>query len=58
MAFSPAEHARRINNAWQMVLRHAANGDEAGKQEWLTTWQRLCNQYIADVEYENKEWMV
>ena len=39
-----------------MVLRSAERGDRVAKEQWLTEWQQLCNEYIATVEDENKEW--
>lgn len=49
-------HARAIHRAWVMVLRHAERGDQARKEQWLAEWQRLCNEYIANVEFKDKEW--
>lgn len=51
------DHAKRIRRAWVMVLRHAERGNRAAKEQWLTEWQRLCNEYIASVEFDNKEWL-
>ena len=50
------QQARRIARAWAMVLRSAESGNAQAKEQWLTEWQRLCNELIATIEVPSGEW--
>ena len=41
---------KRINRAWTMYLRARERGDEVVAAQWMSVWQNLCNEVIAQTE--------